>query len=173
MDVIDLIRNSLNESREYLTRAVNGLTQEELAYAPSPESNSIGFIYWHVVRVEDAWISRIFLSETEVYEAGGWRQKMGYDLDDLGIDYTVERLRDWRVPALKLLNGYVEAVREKTEIFVQNLTPETLTREIDVIGRLVPLGVYLAHFITEIAMHVGQISYLRGVIRGMQPDLRP
>ena len=46
-----------------------------------------------------------------------------------------------------------------------------LAEEIDVIGRPVPVGVYLAHVVTEIAMHAGQISYLRGVIRGLEPTL--
>ena len=152
---------------------MDGLSQKELAYTPNPESNNIGFIYWHVVRAEDVWVSRFFLNEIEVYETGGWREKIGTPAEDFGIDYTAERIQTWPVPELKILNGYAKAVRKKTVDFVQNLTPEKLAEEIDVIGKPVPIRVYLAHLVTEVAMHVGQISYLRGVIRGMEPTIWP
>ena len=173
MLVKDLVLWSLGESWEYLTRAVGGLIEDELAYIPDPENNSIGFIYWHVIRAEDVWVSRFFLKETEVYESGGWREKLGTPAEDFGVDYTAEQVRNWPVPELDVLNGYADAVRQKTIDFVQNLTSEKLAEEIDIIGKPVPIGVYQAHLVTEIAMHVGQISYLRGVIRGMEPTLWP
>ena len=168
MEVKDLVLSSLHESWEYLTKAVDGLSQDELTYTPGPECNSVVFIYWHLVRVEDMWINRFFLKEEEIYETGGWREKLGTPADDSGVDYTEENLRDWPEPELDVLNGYAGAVRKKTIDFVHSLTPEKLTEEIDIIGKPVPIGVYLSHVITEIAMHVGQISYLRGVFRGIE-----
>ncbi len=44
MDAKDLILRSLEQSQEYLSKALEGLSQEELAWSPGPECNSIPFI---------------------------------------------------------------------------------------------------------------------------------
>ena len=53
MEVKEVLARSLNESWGYLTEALEGLTQEEIAWAPAPHCNSLAFILWHVSRVED------------------------------------------------------------------------------------------------------------------------
>jgi len=173
MEIKDFVLYSLGESWSYVTRAVEGLTPDELTYTPGPECNSIVFTFWHVIRAEDMWINRIFLEANEIYESGGWREKLGTPPEDSGYNYTIEQLRDWSVPDLDILNGYADAVRKKTLDFVQSLTPEKLDEEMDFTGRPFPVGVYLAHVITEIAMNVGQICYLRGVLRGIESPPSP
>lgn len=55
METKEIILASLNESWGYLTRALDGLTQEEITWTPAPHSNSLAFILWHVTRAEDFW----------------------------------------------------------------------------------------------------------------------
>jgi len=173
MEIRDFLLASLRESGEYVRLAIDDLTRDELSFSPGPECNSIAFIYWHVARVEDWWINRVFLKEDEIYESDGWCEKLGTPAEDNGCYYTAEQVRAWPMPEIDVLNGYAHAVRSKTIDFVQSLSPEKLEEDIDVIGRPVPLGVYLSHVITEIALHAGQISYIRGILRGIEPHATP
>ena len=52
--------------------------------------------------------------------------------------YTVEELQAWPVPKLEVLRQYADSV-----------------------------GTILGRMSTEIALHVGQIAYLRGIQRGL------
>lgn len=170
MDVIELIKGSLAESQGYIERAIEGLTQEEIAWSPKDDCNSIAFILWHVIRVEDMIINRFFLHETEIYEAEGWLEKLGTPAGEDGYRYTVEQLKDWPVPALEPLKEYGTSVRGKTLAYLETLMPENISEEVNFFNGPAPFSVVLGHVITEIALHTGQIAYLRGVIRGMEPE---
>ena len=173
MEAKELILKSLGESQGFLTRALDGLTQEEIAWTPGAECNSIAFLVWHLGRAEDIWINRVIQRKEEAYDAEGWQQKLATPAKESGYKYTLEQLRAWPVPKLELLWGYANSVREKTLAFLQSVSPEKLSEVIVHGDSSHTAGAILAHLITEIALHVGQIDYLRGVIRGMdRPDQR-
>ena len=50
MDTKQLVAEALNELDGDLRRALDGLTSEELSWAPEKWANSIGFTLWHVIR---------------------------------------------------------------------------------------------------------------------------
>lgn len=77
MDAKELILMSLEQSQGYLTKALDGLTQEEAAWSSEAECNSIAFILWHVIRVEDFFMNRVIQRASELYEAEGWQEKLG------------------------------------------------------------------------------------------------
>ena len=167
MEAKEMILKSLEQSQGYLATALDGLTQEEVSWSPGVECNSIAFILWHMTRVEDFFVNRVIRRQTELYEAEGWREKLGIPAGGTGYHYTVEQLQAWPVPKLEVLRGYTNSVREKTLAFLQSVTAEKLSevarpdRSSDTIGAL------LSRASTEIALHVGQIAYLRGVQRGL------
>ena len=168
MEATEVILRSLEQSQGYLTRALDGLTQEEAVWSPGAECNSIAFILWHVIRVEDFFITRVLQRQVELYEAEGWRQKLGTPAKVTGYEYTAEQLQAWPEPSLEALWGDAISVRKKTRAFLKELAPEKLSelarpeRPPDTIGAiLVRIG-------TEIALHVGQIAYLRGIQRGLE-----
>ena len=173
MEAKELIVRSLEESQGFLNRVLDGLTQEEVAWTPKAHCNSIAFILWHLGRVEDIWINRVIRHEEEAYEAEGWQEKLGTPAGESGARYTLEQLQAWPVPKLEIIRGYANSVREKTKAFLQSLTPEKLS-EVANLGRSSDtIGAILGHLITEIALHVGQVGYLRGLHRGMDsPDQR-
>jgi len=167
MQLADAMVKSLEQSQGYLTKALDGLTQKEAAWSPAPESNSIAFILWHVTRVEDFFVIRVIQQQTELYEAESWREKLGTPARDTGFEYNIEQLRAWPVPKLEIVRGYAESVRKKTMALLSNIAPERLSelarpdRPPDTVGDI------MCRIITEIALHVGQIAYLRGVQRGI------
>jgi uncharacterized damage-inducible protein DinB len=167
MEVKEVLIRSLNESWGYLTEATDGLTQEEIAWAPAPHCNSIAFIFWHVTRVEDIWIHPIIQRIAGVYWTQGWPERLGIPATEIGYQYTEEQLRAWSAPKLEDLQEYARAVHERTLTFVESLTSEKLLEVPREDHPDQTIGVILAHYITELAQHVGQVSYLRGVQRGL------
>jgi uncharacterized damage-inducible protein DinB len=169
MKAIDLIMKSLDENREYIENAIKGLSREELAWRPKPHSNSIAFLLWHLARVEDLWINRILLGEKEAYEAAGWYKKFGTPAQDSGFGYDVEKLKSWPVPKLALLKEYAGIVREKTLAYLKSVNEKKLDEPRDFGWSKGTVGTALAHLITEVGEHSGQIGYIKGIIKGIEP----
>ena len=101
MEAKELVLASLEQSQGYLTKALDGLTQEEAAWRPNAECNSIAFILWHVTRVEDFFVNRVIQRGKELYEAEGWQEKLGTPVK--AYQYTLEELQAWPVPNLETL----------------------------------------------------------------------
>jgi uncharacterized damage-inducible protein DinB len=165
MDAKEVLLRSLEESNRYLTKALDGLTQAEATWSPSPECNSISFILWHMTRVEDFFVNRVIRRKKELYETKNWQEKLGTPAKAYG--YTVEELQAWPAPKLEILREYANSVRENTLAFLNSVSPERLSEVLRPDRSPDSIGVTLEHMITEIAMHVGQIAYLRGVQRGL------
>ncbi len=165
MEVKELVLRSLEQSQDYLTKSLDGLTQKEAAWSPGPESNSIAFILWHMTRVEDFFINRVIQKGKELYETDGWQEKMGTPTK--AYQYTAEELKSWPVPRLEDLRKYARSVREKTLAFIKTTT----AKQLDEVPRPErspdSVAATLVRISTEFALHVGQIAYLRGVQRGL------
>lgn len=171
METTDSIRASLHESWGYLTRALDGLTPEEISWVPAAHSNSIGFIVWHMTMAEDGWVNGVIGGGSTVYETGGWQEKLGTPKES-GYGYTVEQLRAWPTPKLDDLRDYVQAVRDKTLAVVDATTAERLAEATQPDRPKQTVGWVLTHVATEVAMHVGQVDYLRGIQRGLNSASR-
>jgi len=171
METKDAVRESLKESWGYLTRALDDLTHKEISWTPAPHSNSIGFLVWHMTRAEDNWVNIVIGGGSGIYETEGWRERLGTP-EDSGYGYTVEQLRAWPTPKLDDLLGYAQAVRERTLEVVDAATAEKLPETPLPNRPKWTVGWILTHVATEIAMHVGQVDYLRGVQRGLNTASR-
>ncbi len=165
MEATEVILRSLAQSQEYLNKALDGLTQEEAAWSPNAECNSIAFILWHMTRVEDFFVNRVIRRETELYEAECWQEKLGTPFK--AYQYTVEELQAWPVPKLEVLREYANSVREKTLSFLNSIPAEKLSEVPRPDRSPDSIGARLGRTSTEIALHVGQICYLRGIKRGL------
>ncbi len=169
MDVKQVLIKSLDESQRYLTKALSELTEEDITWSPKMGSNSIIFILWHLARVEDSWINRVLLKSKEIYESEGWQEQLGTPVKESGFQYTTEELQSWPVPPVDILQRYAAAVRQKTMAFISALDVRTLSEVARPGHRYDTVEAILSHLITEIALHIGQIDYLRGMIQGLQP----
>ena len=165
MDAKELLLRSLEQSHGYLTKALDGLTQEEATWSPSPECNSIAFILWHTTRVEDFFVNRVIQRGKELYETEKWQEKLGTPLK--AYQYSVEELQAWPAPKLEILKEYVKSVRQKTLAFLNSIPPERLSEVPRPDRSPDSIGATLEHMTTEIALHVGQIAYVRGIQRGL------
>jgi uncharacterized damage-inducible protein DinB len=168
MKTTEFIAKSLGESKEYISRAIQGLTSDELSFRVKPHSNSIAFLLWHLARVEDLWISRNLLAAKEIYETGGWYKKFGTPAQDSGFGYDVKKLDEWKAPSLDLLQAYAAVVREKTLDYLAKLDEKTLDEAKDFGWSKGTTGTALSHLVTEVGEHTGQIGYIKGIMRGIE-----
>ncbi|UCC17168.1 MAG: DinB family protein [Dehalococcoidales bacterium] len=169
MDAAQFTLGLLSNLQDALTRALDGLTPEELTYQPNKESNSIGFILWHQIRAEDMMVIATLMEKQEEWEAGKWAARMGFEEDfgDNGWGYTAEQVSSFAVPNLEEMIAYGKAVRAETEKYVAGLTPEDFDEVKTAMFGESPVSNILTMLIGELALHTGHITYLRGLQRGL------
>ena len=169
MDIKQIYIKSLDESQSYLEKSLNELTQDEMSWIPKSDCGSILFIFWHLARVEDFWINRALKNGIEIYESDGWQKLLGTPEKESGVRYDEGKLKSWPEPDRDIVVQYATAARQHTLEYLDSLDEMGYLSEIRLGNRVNTVQDCLTHLITEIALHVGQIDYLRGMIRGLQP----
>ena len=162
----ELLVDAFDRIREGARAAVDGLTPDQLAQRPSDRANSIGWLVWHLARVQDDHVAAVADRE-QVWTQQGWHERFGlpFDADDTGYGHTREQVGQVRGLEADDLVGYLEAVHAVTVDFVRPLTPEDLGRVVD--ERWDPpvtLGVRLVSVINDDQQHVGQAAFIRGLL---------
>jgi uncharacterized damage-inducible protein DinB len=187
MDSKELIKAGLENAKRSTDRALDTLTPAELKWQPRPDANSIGLILFHVARVEDAIVQSLLQRKPQVWEQENWYEKLGKDKSDRGGHYTAEQVASFCVPDLKDLHEYTAAVRKRTLEYLEDMTAEKLDLKVELPSmgpspspapggqdpppRRLPfepiIGSMLLMTVTHSVQHAGEISYLRGLQRGM------
>jgi hypothetical protein len=168
MDLKTFIETGLERSKGGLLRTLDGLTADELKWRPGPEANSIGLILFHQIRSEDSFVQSRIQGKKEIWETGNWYQKCKLEPTDRGAGYTVEQVAAFCVPPIDDLMGYFNAVRSSTLEYLKTLTPDKFDAVIN-LPRLgdMTIGALFALILLHQAQHAGEISYIRGLKRGM------
>ncbi|MDE2835952.1 MAG: DinB family protein [Chloroflexota bacterium] len=166
MNATDLYFNALDRADGILRRALEGLTVDELRAQPSGEgSNPIGWMVWHMTWVRD-YITAGVTGEPSLWEADGWHERFG--MEARPPRFTPENVHTFDPKDPETLAGYFEAVAEKTAAIVRGLSPDDLDRLLPPVSADRPpqsVGSRLGAVLNDNIQHVGQIAYLRGVIR--------
>ena len=166
MDTKEFALYALNDARAYLMQALDGVTDEGLLWQPGPGANHIAFILWHMFREEDRFFQYKLRGISQVWEEEGWHQKLKLpqDQQDVGFGWSAERVAAFPQLRLADLLAYGEAVRARTMDYLENADPATMYDIVksDVFGDT-SAGNRIAHLIVELAEHIGQIDYIRGL----------
>ncbi|MFQ5934743.1 MAG: DinB family protein [Dehalococcoidia bacterium] len=168
MEATEVLSQLLNQNREMIEKALDGLTEEELYKQPSDQCNSIAWLTWHIARAQDGLISGIQQSP-ELWTEQGWNEKFGMSEDESGYQHGPEQMASFRAPSIDDLKAYWDASNEKASNYITSLKPEDLDRQVpSMMGEgTTPLATYLGITVNEALVHGGQIAYLRGLHRGM------
>ena len=162
----DLLADAFERVRDAVHPAVNGLSLDELAFRPDPESNSIAWLVWHLTRIQDDHVAGLEGVE-QVWTADGWFQRFALPLDaaDTGYGHGPEAAAAVTADARMLL-GYFEDVHQKTQRFVATLLEADLGRVVDRDwDPPVTLSVRLVSVIADDLQHAGQAAYVRGILQ--------
>ena len=165
MTPVDVFIDFFERILENGVAVVDGLTDEQLAYRPTPDANSIAWLVWHTARVQDAQIAHAAGTE-EVWIAQGWVDRFGLDLgpEEHGYGHTSEQVGKVRASA-ELLADYLRATHEATVGYLRGVTEADLDEVIDTSwDPPVTRGVRLVSIVDDDAQHLGQAAYLRGLL---------
>jgi hypothetical protein len=162
----DVLVDAFERIRDAVNPAVNGLSAEELAFRPDGKSNSIGWLVWHLTRIQDDHVAGLHGGE-QVWTAGGWSERFALPLDpsDTGYGHGPDDVA--KVTAdFALLLGYFEEVHENTVAYLRTLSDADLEQVIDPSwDPPVTVGIRLVSVIADDLQHVGQAAYVRGVVQ--------
>ncbi len=166
MRTSELLAHAYAQIGETLRRAVEGLTPEQLAHRVGPAANPIGWLAWHLLRVQDDHLAEV-AGTGQVWTAQGFAVRFGRPADDTATGYGMTSLEveALQVPSADLLLEYADAVAARSGEYLGGLTDDDLDRVVD--ERWDPpvtLGVRLVSVLSDDLQHVGQASYVRGLL---------
>jgi hypothetical protein len=148
--------------------AVDGLDPVALATPPGPGANPIGWLVWHLTRVQDHHVAEL-LGTDQIWATSDWPHRFGLDPDpeNTGYGHTAAAVEQVRPDSPAALLGYLADVDARTRVMLATLTADDLDRIVD--RRWDPpvaLGVRLVSIADDSLQHVGQAAYARGLLGG-------
>ncbi len=167
MELKEYIRLELDGLERGINRVINGLTQQELAWRPSSGGNSIGLIFFHMARAEDSLVQARIQDNPEVWRTDRWYQKLNLVEDEAGAHYSVEQVNAFPVPEGKDLLAYYNNVHTKAKEYLKSMPSSTFDKKITMRSGEVTVAAVFSILVSHLSQHIGEISYLRGLQRGM------
>jgi uncharacterized damage-inducible protein DinB len=170
MELHEMVAASYESILRALGRTLDGLTEEDLNWQPTPDCNSIGWLAWHLTRAEDSIISGI-MGEEQLWIKDGWHQKFGRPADarDSGSGHTAKDLAAFKSPDVKTLLAYHQAVLERTKSSLPKLSKTDLDKVMEGLPFKPPptVGMMLILGLEDGLQHAGQAAYIRGMRQGL------
>ena len=164
--IIDIFERISQE----LETALDGLTIDDLNQLPRPDCNSIGWLTWHLTRVQDWSIAELSGGEQRWIKDNYYAKfNRTPDPEDNGIGDTLEGAVAFRSPEALTLLEYHRAVLEQSEHYIANkLSVTELNREFDNprYPTITIVRTKLMRLINDNMQHLGQVNYVRGMLKG-------
>ena len=163
----DLLIDAFGRVRETVHDVVAGLGPEELTARLDADANSIGWLVWHLTRVQDDHVAGVAGTD-QIWTSQDWFERFGLPFPPAAIGYghssaDVAAVRDLTP---ELLTGYHDAVHDQTVGYLAGLEDAELERIVDRAWTPpVTLGVRHASVISDDLQHAGQAAFVRGILR--------
>ena len=178
-----------------LEGTLEGLTEEDLNWQPSQDSNSIGWLAWHLTRVQDALIGGMggyslddglsvgMIGSTEMYcmepdgimdqeqlwIKDGWHKQFNRPADDrdVGAGHGPEDVAAFKSPGAAVQMDYQRAVQQMIQGYFATLTEAELDKPVNNPRfQPTPNGKFLMLVLNDSLQHAGQAAYARGLRQG-------
>ncbi|MBG6106770.1 DinB family protein [Frigoribacterium sp. CG_9.8] len=159
IDVFGRIRDAVHHS-------ARRLSPEQLAAQVDDGANSIGWLLWHLSRIQDDHISTVSGTE-QAWTACGWAERFGLPFEDVATGYGHTSSDVARVTGISRdrFIGYHDDVHDRTVRYLSTLTDTDLDRVVDPHWTpSVTLAVRLVSVISDDLQHTGQAAFVRGVL---------
>jgi uncharacterized damage-inducible protein DinB len=164
VDVRGVLTEAFGRVTELYDGVADGLDEDALAYRPGGTGNPIGWLLWHLARVQDDHVAAL-AGQPQVWEQ--WQERFGLPngTDDIGYGHTSEQVDAVRIADPELLTGYHREVTLATARYLQTVDERELEREVD--QRWDPpvtAGVRLVSIVSDCLQHLGQAAYVKGLL---------
>ena len=169
MEWQQLLLDGYGRVLEALEVALKDMGVEDLEWQPRSDCNSMGWLAWHLTRVQDDHIADL-MGEEQLWTGDGWCSRFGRpdDATDIGWGHSAEDVAAFRSPDVETLLEYHRSVLERTRGYIGRLSPADLDRELSEPWFQPPptVGVRLVSVLSDDLQHAGQIAYVRGLLKG-------
>ena len=164
MTSAEVLADAFGRVQEIVHEVVRGLTSSQLAARLDRDANSIGWLVWHLARVQDDHVADAF-GVPQVWTEYGKRFELPFRPGDTGYGHSSEQVAQVTVPSGDLLTGYHDAVHEQSIRLVSGVTDADLSRVVDEAwDPPVTLGVRMVSVISDCLQHAGQAAFIRGIL---------
>ncbi len=169
MECKDLLTDGYGRILGILERTLKELTEDDLNWQPHPDSNSIGWLTWHLTRTQDSTVAAL-MGEEQLWTKDGWHARFNRPPEpkDRGSGDSPEQVAAFKSPDIETLLSYHRAVLERSKSYFLTLSNSDLGRELDE-TRFQPVptvGVRLISVLADSLQHAGQMAYVRGLRQG-------
>jgi len=169
MDWKNILEDGFNRIPAFVEHVLSGLSREDITWQPKPDSNSIGWLVWHLTRQHDAQVAAL-MGEDQLWTKDGWHQKFDRpaDPEDIGFGDTPEDVAAFKPPETEVMMEYLKATVQRTIGYFRGLSEKDLDRELDEpqYQPLPTVGVRLISILDDCIIHAGQAAYIRGLHQG-------
>ena len=166
VDVSSLLLELYGRIPPLARHAVDGVDLGRLTERPSPDSNTIAWLVWHLARVQDHHVAEL-LGTDQLWVGGEWASRFGLDPDptNTGYGHAAQEVAAVRPERPEVLLEYLDAVSERTSTMLEDLVPTDLDRIVDRSwDPPVTMGVRLVSIADDSLQHAGQAAYVRGLL---------
>ena len=165
MTPAEVLLEAFGRVPQLVHEAVDGLDRAQLGARLDADANPVGWLVWHLTRVQDDHVAGVFGVE-QVWTSGGWSERFGlpFEPGDIGYGHTREEVGLVQADA-DLLLGYAAAVHRRTQDLLMTVSADDLDRVVDPsYDPPVTLGVRLVSVLQDVLEHLGQAAFVRGVV---------
>ena len=144
----------------------DGLDERTLHERPGGTGNPIGWLLWHLARVQDHHVADL-ADRPQVWVE--WQARLGLDndTDDIGYGHTSEQVDAIHISDPELLTAYHHEVTLATARYLGGVDEAELEREIDQSwDPPVTAGQRLVSIQGDCLQHLGQAAYVKGLLEG-------
>lgn len=164
MGLTGFVLKVLDNVNAELQLSLDGVELEQLMWRPSPHSNSMAWLAWHIARLQDARASSLS-GEDQLWVTDGWHARFGLPPDPAnhGRGHSDEEVDAVRPESVNVVSEYADAAHGYLRRQVARLNDAEAPTAIsgssgdatvsDLIFRVVHGGL----------AHLGQLMYVRGL----------
>jgi len=161
MDVKTYIQQQMGHAHHQIDAVMQDTTEEQFNWLPAGTISPISAILVHVLGGEDFFVQAVIQGKSQCWEAQGWSQKVGIQAPP-SPGHGWEEFKTNKMSIAPIL-AYGQAVREATDNYLANLTPEELDRQVNFAGNMRPVAEILMILVVHIASHAGEMAALKGM----------
>ena len=162
----ELLQDGFDRIAETVHGVLDGLAGEALETQIEPGTNTIGWLVWHLTRVQDDHVAGAAGTE-QVWTSNGWHEQFGlpFETSAIGYGFSAEQVAQVRGVSAGQLAGYLDDVQAATARYLGTLSDGDLDRVVDEQwDPPVTLAVRLISVLNDDLQHAGQAALLRGVL---------
>jgi uncharacterized damage-inducible protein DinB len=159
----DLLLDAFGRIRDVVHHAVDGLSEDQLAYRVGEDANSIAWLVWHLTRIQDDHVAEVAGTD-QVWPKWADRFGLPFGVRETGYGHDSAAVGAVRVSA-ELLTAYHDETYERTIEYVGGIADTDLDQVVD--KRWDPpvtLGVRLVSVVSDDLQHAGQAAFVRGLL---------